>query len=368
MTTTTPVHPPLEVESRVGLFERVGDISALSVLRIVLGPITIAHLWPFLQDARAGIHYDDHFWQPYLSGAPHIPGALWAVLLWVGAASAVMMSLGLLTRLATTTTFVIVAGNLLLSGTHFRHNRAFLAILLLGLALLPTGRVQSVDAWWRRRRGREALSPVAPLWPLVLLRVQVSLVYFSSGFSKLVDPDWLSGVVLWDRAVRYQGAIHPAPGWVVDFVTWRPLFWLLAPAAIATELFLAIGLWSRPTRLIAIRLAIVFHLAIELSAQVEVFSLAAMAACIIWVTPSPRDRAIRVRGATTATRLLARVLPALDWLGRFAVDEPRPGEPDVTVVDRDGTTLHGRAAVRLILERLPLTFPFAPLVRSPARP
>jgi len=367
VTTTAPVHAPLEVECRAGLFERVGDISALSVLRIVLGPITIAHLWPFLQDARAGIHYDDHFWQPYLSGAPHLPGELWAMLLWVGAASAVMMSLGILTRLATATTFVIVAGNLLLSGTHFRHNRAFLTILLLGLALLPTGRARSVDAWWRRTRGLERLSPVAPLWPLVLLRVQVSLVYFSSGFSKLVDPDWVTGLVLWDRAVRYQSVIHPAPGWVVDLVTWRPLFWVVAPAAIGTELFLAVGLWLPRTRLIAIRLAIVFHLAIELSAQVEVFSLAAMAALIIWVTPSPRDRTIRVRGATRATRVLATALPTLDWLGRFEVEAPRSDEPDVTVVDRDGATLHGPAAIRLVLERLPVTFLFAPLVRSPAR-
>ena len=47
----------------------------------------------------------------------------------------------------------MVAGNLLLSQTHFRHNRAFLAIVLGGLALLPAGRVLSVDAWWRRPRG-----------------------------------------------------------------------------------------------------------------------------------------------------------------------------------------------------------------------
>ena len=33
------------------------------------------------------------------------------------------------------------------------------------------------------------------------------------------------------------------------------------------------------------------------------------------------------------------------------------------MVDRDGTTVHGRAAVRGIVERLPVTFPLAPLVR-----
>jgi hypothetical protein len=364
---TETLSAPAVAGHPAGLFEQVGDVRALSVLRIVLGPIALAHLWPFLQDARAGVHYDDHFWQPYVAWAPHLPGEAWAVMIWAGTVSAVLMGIGLLTRLATTTTFVVVAGNLLLSGTHFRHNRAFLAILLGGLALLPVGRTLSVDAWWRRRRGLAALSPVAPLWPLVMLRAQVSLVYFASGFSKLIDPDWVSGLVLWDRAVRYQDQIHPAPTWFVDLVTWRPLFWLAAPAAIALELFLAAGLWAPRTRLVAIRLAILFHLAIEVSARVEVFSVAAIAALAIWVTPASADRIVRIRATTAPTRLLSSAVRSLDWLGRFRAEPARPGEPDVTVVDRDGTTLHGRAAMRLVLERLPLTFPFAPLVRSPSQ-
>ena len=57
-------------DARAGLFERVGDISALAVLRIVLGPVAVVHLWPFLADARAGVFYDDHFWHPYASWAP----------------------------------------------------------------------------------------------------------------------------------------------------------------------------------------------------------------------------------------------------------------------------------------------------------
>ena len=166
-----------------------------------------------------------------------------------------------------------------------------------------------------------ALRPEALLWPLVLLRVQVSLVYFSSGFSKLVDPDWLSGLVLWDRVVRYQHVIHPAPGWVVDFLTWRPLFYVVAPVAIATELFLAAGLWLPRTRLVAIRVAIVFHLAIELGARVEVFSLAAIAALVIWVTPTRRDRAIRLGRQHAPGPGAGPAVPALDWLDRFTIEE-----------------------------------------------
>jgi hypothetical protein len=365
MTTATPrVDTPPVPHAPVGLFERVGDVSALAVLRIVLGIVAVVHLSKFLADARSGEYYDDHFWLPYASWVPHPSGELWALLLWVGTVSAVLMSLGVLTRLTTTVTFLVVAGNLLLSETEFRHNRAFLTILLFGLTLLPTGRTRSFDAWWRRHRGLPALPAEALLWPLVMLRVQVSLVYFASGFSKLIDPDWLSGVVLWDRVVRYEGDIHPAPFWVVDLLTWRPLFYVAAPVAIATELFLAIGLWMPRTRLLAIRVAIVFHLAIELGASVEVFSLAAIAALTIWVTPAPRDRVIRLGRSTRRARTLARVVPALDWLDRFRIEDPQPGDPDVVLVDRDGTTVQGRAAVRGIVERLPVTFPLAPVVRS----
>lgn len=348
-------------------FERVGDLRAMAVLRILLGPITLLHLAPFLRDALAGVDYDDHFWAPYVGWAPSPPGALWSLVLFGGAAAAVLMMLGVLTRLTSTATFVVVAGNLLISETHFHNNRAFLAILLGGLALVPAGRVLSVDAWWRRVRGRTELASPAPTWPLLLLRTQVSLVYLASGISKLVDPDWRSGLVLWDRVVRYQHLLDPLPAWGVDVLTTRSLYWLVAPAAILIELSLGVGLWFARTRLAALWLAILFHLSIEISAKVEVFSYAAIAALVIWVTPAARDRVVRLRTDDRAARTFAGAVRALDWFGRFRVEPAGPGEPSVTVVDRDGRTLSGRSAARLVLTRLPLTFPVAVLVPAGGR-
>jgi hypothetical protein len=345
-------------------FERVGDLRATAVLRILLGPITLLHLAPFLRDARAGVGYDDHFWAPYVTWAPSPPGEVWRVALWIGAGGAVLMTLGVLTRLSTATTFVVVAGNLLLSQTHFRHNRAFLALLLGGLALVPAGRVLSLDAWWRRLRGRPAASTIAPVWPLLLLRTQVSLVYLTSGISKLVDPDWLSGIVLWDRVVRYQHALDALPSWSVDVLTWRGLYWVVAPVAILTELVVGVGLWFGRTRLATVWLAMALHLSIEISARVEVFSYAAIAALIIWVTPAGRDRVVRLRPGDGVSRVLGAAVRTLDWFGRFRIEPARPGDAAVTVIDRDGRALTGRAAARLILTRLPATFPIAVLMSS----
>ena len=85
-----------------------------------------------------------------------MPDAVYIGLLWLAAVAAVAMSLGLLTRLATATTFAIVAYNLFLSTTHFHNNRAYLVIVLGLLAVAPCGRELSLDAWLRRRRGDRA--------------------------------------------------------------------------------------------------------------------------------------------------------------------------------------------------------------------
>ncbi|MGH9134289.1 MAG: HTTM domain-containing protein [Ilumatobacteraceae bacterium] len=346
-----------------------GSVRAIAVLRLVMGPITLMHLRPFLRDALDGVSYDDRFWEPFIGWLPHVPDRLWFAMLWVGAAAAVLMTLGLWTRLATFTTFAVVASNLLLDQTHFRHNRAFLAIVLGGIMLLPSGRVLSVDAWWTRRRGRPRLPDTAALWPLWLVRAQVCLVYLASGFSKLVDPDWFGGLVLWDRVVRYQHVLEPTPlpGWAVDLLTDRWPYYVIGPAAVVTELFIGIGLWFSRTRLAAVWVAIAFHVLIEVSAKVEVFSYAAIAALAIWVTPVARDRVVRVGADTTASRTVASLVRAADWFGRFRVVRADATDPAVAVVDRDGTVYTRGAAVGLLLSRLPITFPVVAPVRAAAR-
>jgi uncharacterized membrane protein YphA (DoxX/SURF4 family) len=346
--------------------EQRGSVRAVAVLRIAIGPITLLHLRPFLRQARAGESYTDHFWEPFFRWWPELPDRVWFTVLWVGAAAAVLLTVGLFTRAASVTTFAVVAFNLLLSQTHFHHNTVFLAIVLGGVALLPTGRVLSLDAWLRRRRGRPALPDVVPLWPVWLLRSQLSLVYLASGMSKLVDPDWVGGLVLWDRMVRHQHVLDPTPlpAWAIDVLTSRWLYFVLGPLIVGTELFIGLGLWFARTRLAAIWMAILFHVAIEISAHVQVFSYAAIAALAIWVTPATRDRTVVLGGDPSSVRAAGLLVRAGDWFARFRVVEAADaGAPPLTVVDRDGAERHGWDATRLLLSRLPLTFPLiAPLL------
>jgi hypothetical protein len=286
-------------------------------------------------------------------------------LLTLAAIAAVAMSLGLLTRVSTATTFAIVAYNLFLSTTHFHNNRAYLVIVLGVLTVAPCGRELSVDAWIRRRRGRPPLDLTAPGWPLWLLRFECAAVYGASGLSKLLDPDWFGGTVTWQRVVRARDALGawPLPDWAVTVLTDRGFHTGAAKMIVLTELFIAVGLWLRGTRYAAVWVAVVSHVAIEFSASVQVFSYLAVAVLVVWAVPSTRDRVLRLDPTSARQRRLGTAVRALDWLARFRV-APGAG-PEV--LDRDGTTVRGRPAVALVLSRLPLTAWFAlPTLLLPA--
>src|SRR5215208_4728310 len=108
------------------LIGRAVSMRALALLRVAAGPVVLLHLRPFLSDALDGRIYRDAFYEPYTAWYPEVPRAIYVGLLLLAAVAAVAMSLGLLTRVATATTFVIVAYNLFLSTTHFHNNRAYL--------------------------------------------------------------------------------------------------------------------------------------------------------------------------------------------------------------------------------------------------
>jgi uncharacterized membrane protein YphA (DoxX/SURF4 family) len=350
------------------LLGRAVSMRSLALLRVLAGPVVLVHLEPFLSDSWDGRIYRDAFYEPYAAWYPEVPDAVYIGLLWLAAVAAVAMSLGLLTRLATATTFVIVVYNLFLSTTHFHNNRAYLVIVLGVLAVAPCGRELSLDAWIRRRRGRPALDLSAPAWPLWLLRFECSAIYGASGLSKLLDPDWFGGTVTWQRVVRVRDELEgwPLPEWGLSVLTDRSFHTGAAKVIVLTELFIAVSLWWRGSRYLAVWVAVAFHVAIEISASVQVFSLLGIAVLVIWAVPSTRDRVIRIDPTAGRHRRWAAVVRALDWLARFRVEPAPPGSP-LEVVERDGTTLRGAPALAFGFSRLPLTAWFAlPTLLLPA--
>ena len=290
-----------------------GSMRTVALLRILLGLVTLLHLRPFLSDVVAGHRFADRFHEPFVEWYPEPSHPLHGVLLWVGAGAAVLLTVGLFTRVAAVVTWAVVTYNLFLSETHFHQNRSYLVLLLGGLALLPSGRVLSVDAVAARRRGRPLIDE-GPLWPVWLLRIEVSAVYLASGLGKLVDGDWWGGTVTWDRVVQVRDQVEASvlPPWAVDLLLDRDFHTIAAKVIILTELAIGLGLWWRRTRPYAIGLAVCFHVAIELTASVQVFSLLAVAALLVWLPPRPAGEPLRPFLRTPGARARTPTIDLVD--------------------------------------------------------
>jgi hypothetical protein len=340
-------------------FDAEGSLRGPCLFRVFAGPLVLVHLWPYLRQMLHGEYFADSFYVPWFAAYPEAPRTLYYAILCSGVLSALAMTIGLYARFATRWTFAVVAYNFFLSETFFHHNRSFLLIFLAGASLIDAGRSVSIDAL---RRGGEG-APV-PLWPLHLWRAEACVPYLASSVSKLIDPDWRGGVVTWDRVLRYRhhaDALLP-PHWV-DLVASAEFHAVFAKLVIATELAIGFGLLLPRTRYLAVWLAVVFHALIEVTAQIQVFSLLGIAGLLIWATPRTRDRRLAVRIDTPQGLRLARAVRALDWLARFELQVTRGDGAGIVLVERDGRRYEDRPASLRVLARLPLlAFFFLPLI------
>jgi hypothetical protein len=127
-----------------------------------------------------------------------------------------------------------------------------------------------------------------PGWTLWLLRFVSAVTYGASGLSKLLDPDWFGGRVTWGRVVLQEAMVRDSllPSAIADMLLDRSFHTFAAKAIVLTELFIATGLWWPRTRRLAIAAAICFHVTIEFSAEVQVFSLLGLAVLFAWADPA----------------------------------------------------------------------------------
>jgi len=354
------------------LFESPGDVRAIALLRILVGPIVIYHLWPFVEQMGHGRYYADYFYAPWVPWLPPAPRALYFGMLVACLLSACLLCVGYKTRWSSAYTAFFVTYNFFSSETFFRHNRNFIVLVLIMLALVPSGRALSLDA----RLTTKPCDTRVSLWPMYLMRFEVVCVYSASAISKLLNPDWRSGLVLLTRSRWYEPNLRSTvlPDFVVDLLTDATFHSLFAKFAIATELAIALLLLSRRFRYAGAFLAVSFHAIIEISLSVQIFSYLAIGGLLIWTTPVVRDRVLVYDPANPRAARSMRWIERLDWLARFRIEAASsPVAESLRLVDRDGREYQGRRAFRRALLVCPLTFVFmAPLVlrdnlRSPAK-
>ena len=335
----------------------------LGLVRVVLG------VFLFYEALRAGHelvtegYFGDAFHMAFLPESLVPSRAVYTVLLAIELVLAALVVSGHRARLALVAGAGVGLHLLLCNRLQFHHNRYSLLLFAFLLSLSPCDRAFVVTG------GPKAVGTrTGPLWAMRLAQAQLSIIYLASALSKLFDDDWRGGLVIGDRFLRHahEALAKGIPAPVVDFMCQPGVTSALAKAAIVTELALALGLWWKRTRVVLLWWGVWFHLTIEVTSQVEIFSWLSLTIYALFATPDVKARKVYFDPVRVKGKILGRIIMLLDWLARFDV---RPWEPDglkkghsLVVVRRDGTRATGVRALAMVARCTPLLFPlWAPL-------
>jgi hypothetical protein len=330
-----------------------GDAYVVSVVRSILGVLLVKNALREIVELDQP-YFGDVFHLPIVPEALVPPQGVFVLLVVVELVLAVRVTIGRGARFALLWSALVGLFLLLCDRVRYHNNRyaLFLFALLFSFApcdsALVLGRRPAVD-----RQG--------PLWAQRLAQIQLAVIYVASGGSKLLDPDWRSGLVIGDRLVRGASLAlsKGVPASVVQFLGEPAVAGSLSKLAIATELFLAVALFVPRTRFFALWWGTMFHLTIEVTSQVESFTWLTLAIYALFAKPTLFERSLLFDEDRRWGSFVAQIVRGLDWLARFEVraDKEATQGRAFVVVDRDGSTWAGLGALARIARAIPLFFP-----------
>ena len=334
-----------------------GDTRLLGLVRSLLGLLLLGQAITAGRELQANGYFGDYFHLAFLPEWLVPSRAVYCALISAQVLLATLVLIGHAARSALFVTASIGIFLLLCDRLAFHHNRYALFCYAWLLSFSPCD--QSVVLGMPPRRSPSQ----GLLWAARLTQLQCTLIYLASGGSKLLDADWRTGRVLFDRLARngQQALDRGVPAKLVEVLSRPDATGLLARIAIASELALAVGLWIPRTRVIALWWGLWFHLTIELTSKVEGFTWLTLAIYALFATHDGRARKLRWDPRDRRSRVVARLIRGLDWLSRFdAAPWTADGVPSrhpLIIFDRDGSRRTGAAAIALVARTCPLVFP-----------
>jgi hypothetical protein len=342
----------------------IGDAYVVSLVRLVLGAMLV-------YSAIRDLH---ELAQPYFGDAFHLsivpemlvpPRGLYVVFVVIELILAVLATIGRAARPALFGSALVGIFLLLCDRVRYHNNRYALLLFALLLSFAPCDRafVLGQKAAEVGRRG--------PLWAQRLAQVQLAIIYVASGGSKLLDPDWRSGLVIGDRLSRSiaLAVSKGVPVGLMRVLSDPSVAAALSKLAISTELFLAVALFLPRTRIFALWWGVMFHATIEATSKVELFTWLTFTIYALFARPTLRERSLLYDRDRPWGRFMAQTVRLLDWLVRFDVraDKEAARGRAFVVVDRDGVTWAGVGALARVARAIPVFFPISvPLIVATA--
>jgi hypothetical protein len=209
-------------------------------------------------------------------------------LFWVFLASAILLTVGFLTRLNTLIVFVCLVSihqrNLFI----LHGGDTFLRVAGFFLIFAPAGAAFSLDRFIRRRRGKESaeLQPKSP-WAQRMIQIELSLVYLVSFWWKSMGAPWVDGTALYFVNHLEEIRRFPVPAWIQQPIILKLGSWF----TLALEFSLGVLIWIKELRYPLLLAGLLFHLSLEYALNIPMFQWDILTAYILFVDPADIARA-----------------------------------------------------------------------------
>ena len=209
-------------------------------------------------------------------------------LFWVSLGSAILLTIGFLTRLNSVLVFVCLT-SIQQRNLYITHGGDTL-LRLAGFFLIfaPAGAAFSIDRLIRIRRGKEpatirARSP----WAQRMIQLQLSLMYFAAFLVKVKGAPWLQGTAPFYIYHLDELRRFPLPSWFFHPLTLKLASW----SALVLEFSLGVLIWVKELRYVLLGMGFLFHLWLEYSLNIPLFQWDILSAYILFIDPDDLQHA-----------------------------------------------------------------------------
>ncbi len=152
------------------------------------------------------------------------------------------------------------------------------------LMLVESGAAYSLDSLRRKKSEAAAAERVIVPWPIRLLQVQISIMYFMTAFFKAGGKTWQEGTAL------HYVLLNEEMGRWLRFLTEYPIVINVATySALMLEFLLPFFLWMKATRPYAALAGVILHVGIMFSLNVPIFGELCIIGYLIFLSPLELD-------------------------------------------------------------------------------
>lgn len=230
----------------------------------------------------------NQFRLPYVLFMPDLSLTVMPWLVGIWAMLAFCFSVGFQSKISGIGLALVMTYVLLLDEQTYSNHLYLLTIATVLLVLGNAGAAFSMDAVWGKNKPTKAAT--VPNWLVLLLRFQLSMVYFWGSLAKLTIPFLTGGIV---REFSQPSVLS----WLHRTGLEEAILMSTAVAAIVMELFLSIAIWIPRLRYTVLSIGVLLHggmIALfwnsEVATQIEIFAFVSLALYLPTLLDNPKAR------------------------------------------------------------------------------